>query len=140
MDAIESLNGSTTLNTQPTGVICINHSGTAALLVKVDGSIEMEAKEGQNINLNTSDKEKDIISYLDFIHWDKYVEEAVISHYIRSVLVTTVNQDSGSLQVHTNGVVEPSTTRPDYSACAFMIKAKSADKVPLNTLCSTCSD
>ena len=55
IDAIGRLDGSITLDTQSTGVIDIKHSGTTVLSVSVDRGIVMQAKEEQNINLNTSD-------------------------------------------------------------------------------------
>ena len=50
IDAISTLNGSITLDTQPSGVIDIKHAGTTVLSVGTDGSIEMIAKPSQKIN------------------------------------------------------------------------------------------
>ena len=109
--------------------------------VGVDGSIEMRAKEGQNINLNTSDGGKTIISDLELNHGHEYTEEVTISHDLKTATISAVNPTSGSFQVLIDGIVDDSVgTSSDCSVCAFMVKKENVANGLVNTLCSTSGD
>ena len=119
----------------------MKHAGTTVLKVANDGSIEMIAKPGKNINLTTSDSGKTVISDLDISHEHEYVEEVTVSHDLKTASVTTVTPTSGSFQILVDGVVDESVgTSSDCSVCAFMVKKKSADEGLVNVLCSTSGD
>ena len=51
IDTMSTLNGSITLDTQPTGVIDIKHAGITVVSLNTNGSMDMQAKEVQNSNL-----------------------------------------------------------------------------------------
>ena len=68
IDVISTLNGSITLDTQPTGVVEIKHVGSTMASIANDVSIEMKAKLSQNINLTTSNGGKTVISDLELSH------------------------------------------------------------------------
>ena len=141
IDAISTLNGSITLDTQPSGVIDIKHAGTTVVSINVDGSIEMTAKPSQNINLTTSDGGKTVISDLDVSHEHEYTEEVTVSHDLKSASVTVVTPTSGSFQILVDGAVDEVVgTSSDCSVCAFMVKKQSVDEGLVNTLCSTVGD
>ena len=83
IDAISTLNGSITINTQPTGVIDIKHAGTTVVSIANDDSIKMKANLSQNISITTSDGGKTVVSDLELSHEHEHTEEVEVSHDIK---------------------------------------------------------
>ena len=84
IQAISTLNGNVTLDTQPTGVVDVKHAGTTVSKVANDGSVEITAKPGKNINRTTSDSGNTVISDLQISHEYEYVEEVTVSHDLKN--------------------------------------------------------
>ena len=138
IDAISTLNDSITLDTQPTDPIDIKSAGTTVVSIAAEGSIEVKAKQSQNINITTSDGGKTVINDLDLSHEYKYMKEVVVSHDIKLASPTVVSLTSGSFQLLIDCALNDTVgTSSDCFVCAFMVKKENSANCTVNTLCST---
>ena len=141
IDAISTLNGSISIDTQPSGSIDIKQGGETVINITEDGVITMTAKDNQNINLTTSGTGKTVINNLEYTDKDNiYTEEVVIEHAVGNKDITVVTPDSGAYQLLIDGVYDDSDPSSDCSACYFMVKKKTSTNGTVNKLCDTLGD
>ena len=138
---ISTLNGDIALDTAPSGQITLNQNTSPIINITEDGSVNVTAKDAQNIYLTTTSGGKTVINNLDYIDKDNvYKEEVTIEHDMLSKEITVVTPESGSYQLLIDGVVDDALgTSSDCSACIFMAKKKGQEGV-VNVLCGIAGD